>query len=128
MAGAHSTETGLATDNVIGAIADIETLRQTTEKEAGFAMSRSAALHRLQELLDHEKEALRLRGPDSGHLMNVEVVKIEIGRVKGLIGAMTQQPDARNPYPARLKASWRDAVQGPIRNRGRRTAGRAGGR
>jgi len=91
-------EAALATDKVTGAIADIELLRQATEKEAGFAMSRSSALHRLRELLDHETEALRLRGPDSGHLRNVEAVKIEIGRVKGLSGATNRGPAARNPY------------------------------
>jgi hypothetical protein len=49
-----------------------------------MAMACSAALHRLQELLDHETEGLRLRGPASAHLANVETVSTEIGRVKKL--------------------------------------------
>jgi hypothetical protein len=64
--------TSSATDEVIDAIADIEMQRRETEKEAGLAASCSAALRRLHELLDHEKEALQLRGPDAGHSGNNE--------------------------------------------------------
>ena len=117
-----------ASDKVIDAIGDIEMLRRTTEKEAGFAMSRSSALHRLQELLDHETEALRLRGPGSGHRGNVEVVKTELARVKGLNPVTTQGPGHSNAYPGQHKASRREASLGPVKNRGRRTVGPNGGR
>ena len=73
-----------ATADVAGAIADIERRRLATETDAGLAMACSAALHRLYELLHHETEALRLRGPESVHLANVEAVSIEIGRMKKL--------------------------------------------
>ena len=76
-----------ASDEVIEAIAGIEMQRRETEKQAGFAMSCSSTLHRLNELLDHETEALRLRGPDSAHQANIEAVTREIGRVKGLSAA-----------------------------------------
>ena len=117
-----------AADEVIDAIADIEMKRRETEKEAGLAMSCSVALHRLQELHDHEKEALRLRGPDSRHQQNVETVTIEIERVKRLAVVTNRRPNPRNPYPDQRKPSWRDAPQGSARNKGRRTMGRAGGR
>ena len=77
------TET-LATGGVAGAIADIERRRLATETDAGMAMACSGALHRLHELLEHETEALRLRGPESAHLANVEAVSAEIGRVRKL--------------------------------------------
>lgn len=117
-----------ATAEVIDAIADIEVLRQTTEKEAGFAMSRSSALHRLHELLEHETEGLRLRGPDSEHVGNVRVLKTEVARVNGLGVATTQGPAGRNAYPGQRKVSWQDASHGPVKSRGRRTMGRHGGR
>jgi len=72
------------TSDIADAIADIERRRLATVNDAGIAMACSAALHRLQELLDHETEGLRLRGPASGHLANVETVSTEIGRVKRL--------------------------------------------
>ncbi len=117
-----------ATDEVVGAIADIEVQRRETESEAGFAMSCSSALHRLHELLDHEKEALRLRGPAAGHPENVEAVTHEIGRVKGLHAAPGRGPDPKDSYPAPRQATWHDASRGPVKSRGRRTMGRAGGR
>jgi uncharacterized protein HemY len=73
-----------ATADVAGAIADIERRRLATENDAGMALACSAALHRLQELLDHETEALRLRGSTSAHLGNVEAISAEIGRVRKL--------------------------------------------
>lgn len=121
-------ETSSATDEVIDAIADIEMQRRETEKEAGLAASCSAALRRLHELLDHEKEALQLRGPDAGHPGNVEAVTTEIERVKGLTVATSRGPAPASPYRGPRKASWRNAQRTPARNKGRRTMGRAGGR
>jgi len=107
-----------ATDEVIDAIADIEMKRRETEKTAGFAMSCSSALHRLNELLAHETEALRLRGPDAGHPQNVEAVRMEIGRVKGLTGAT-----GKNSFPGAGRAGqakaagqqrfWQNAPRNP---------------
>ena len=77
-----------ATGDMAGSIADIETRRLAAVNDAGMAMACSAALHRLHELLEHETEALRLRGPASAHLANVEVVSTEIGRVKRLCAGM----------------------------------------
>ena len=125
------TETASASDEVIDAIADIEMKRQATEKEAGFAMSRSSALHRLNELLEHETEALRLRGTDRGDQENVQAVTIEIGRVKGLAAPKLAAPKFQGSsiqYTRSEQRSWRNAPRNPARNRGRRTMGRAGGR
>ena len=84
MSEADPSDTASASGEVTDAIAEIEMKRRETEKTAGLAMSCSSALHRLNELLVHETEALRLRGPGSGHHENVQAVIIEIGRVKGL--------------------------------------------
>jgi hypothetical protein len=117
-----------ATDEVIDAIAGIEMTRRETEKEAGLAASCSSALRKLHELLEHEKEALQLRGPDAASPHNVEAVTVEIERVKRLTVVTSQGPAARSAYPWRRKASWQDAHRSPARNKGRRTMGRAGGR
>ena len=117
-----------ATDGMIDAIAEIEMQRQETEKRAGFATSCGSALHRLNELLDHESEALALRGPDAEYPGNVEALKLEMVRVKAL-GA----PKAQDLLPRYVRAeqrpvSWHNAPRNPPRNKGRRTMGRAGGR
>jgi hypothetical protein len=128
MSEARPLGTTPATDEVIGAIADIEMQRQAMEKEGGLAASCSAALRRLHELLDREKEALQLRGPDAGHSKNVEAVATEIERVKGLTAITNPGPSPRGAYPGQRKATWRDAQRSPARNKGRRTMGRGGGR
>lgn len=117
-----------ATDEVIDAIADIEMKRRDAEKEAGLAASCSSALRRLHELLDHEKDALQLRGTEAGHPQNVAAVTVEIERVKGLSTNRSQRPAPRGAYPGQQKVSWRNAHRSPARNKGRRTMGRAGGR
>ena len=121
------------TDEVIDAIADIEMQRRETEKAAGFAMSCSSALHRLNELLHHETEALRLRGPDAANAENVEAVRREIGRVKALAvsSGKNRFPGAGRARQGQVtgqNASWQGAPRNPPRNKGRRTMGRAGGR
>ncbi len=121
-------ETIPATDEVLDVIASIEVQRQEMEKESGHAASCSSALRKLHELLDHEKEALQLRGPDAGHPENVEAVTIEIERVKRLTVVTRQRPEPRSAYPGQRKMSWRNAQRSPARNRGRKTMGRAGGR
>ena len=87
-----------AANGVAEAIADIEGRRLATQNDAGTALACSAALHRLQELLDHETEALRLRGPASAHLANVEAVTTEIGRVRRLCAVA---PEGKTTTPSR---------------------------
>ena len=128
MSGADPSVTASASDEVIDAIADIETQRQAMEKEGGLAASCSSALRRLHELLDREKEALQLHNPDARHPENVEAVAIEIERVKGLSVITSQRPAARSTYPGQRNVAWRNAPRNPARNKGRRTMGRAGGR
>ena len=117
-----------ATDEVIDRIAGIESQRQAMEKDAGIAASCSSALRKLHELLDREKEALQLRGPDAGHPENVEAVTVEIERVKAMTASTNPGPVPRGEYPGQRKATWRNAYRSPARNKGRRTMGRAGGR
>lgn len=128
MPGAQPLGTTPATDEVIDRIADIELQRKAMEKDSSLAASCSSALRRLHELLDHEKEALQLHGPDAGHPENVESVAIEIERVKGMTGITSPGPAPKGAYPGQRKAMWRDAHRSPARNKGRRTMGRAGGR
>jgi hypothetical protein len=117
-----------ATDEVIDMIADIEMQRQATEKEAGSAPACAVALRRLQELLDREKEALRLHGPDTDHPANIEAVTIEISKLKNLASARSRLtlPHRANREPREVPR--RDAPRHPLRHRGRRTMGRGGGR
>jgi len=128
MSGADPSETASATDEVIDAIADIELQRKAMEKDSSIAASCSSALRRLHELLDREKEALQLRGPDAGHPENVDAVAIEIERVKGMTGITSPGPAPKVAYPGQQRVAWRNAHQSPARNRGRRTMGREGGR
>ena len=115
-----------ATDEMIDAIAEIEMQRRDTENRAGFTSSCSTALQRLSELLDHESTLLR--GPDAGYPGNVEALKVEIGRVKALAAPRTQESIPRYVRVEERQVSWRNAPQSPVRNKGRRTMGRAGGR
>lgn len=117
-----------ATDEVIDRIAEIESQRQAMQNDAGLAASCSSALRKLHELLDREKEALQLRGPDAGHPENVEAVAAEIERVKGMTTIASPGPAPRGAHPGQRNATWRDARRSPARNKGRRTMGRAGGR
>ncbi len=122
-----------ARDEVIDAIAGIETKRREMEKEAGRVASCSSALRKLHGLLEQEKEAAQSRGSDAGHPGNVQAVTIEIERVKKLAVITGQGPLSRHADPAGLRQvtrqkSWQDARRNPARNKGRRTMGRAGGR
>ena len=130
MCAKHLHEAIPASDELIDAIADIEMQRRETEKQAGFATSCRSALDRLQGLLAHETEALRLRGPGSGHRANIQAVTIEIARVKGLCAGPGQNstPFPRNAHDEQRQESWQDAPRSGGRNKGRRTMGRAGGR
>lgn len=121
------------TDEVIGAIAEIEMKRREMEQEAGLAASCSSALRKLHELLEREKAALQLHSAGTGHPANVDAVTIEVERVKRLTVIKVQGPPHRNADPAGLRQesrqkSWQDARRNPARNKGRRTMGRAGGR
>jgi hypothetical protein len=66
-----------ATDEVIEMIADIEMQRQATEKNAGLGASCSSALRKLHELLEREKEARQLHGPDAAHPGNVQTRQVD---------------------------------------------------
>ena len=117
-----------ASDEVIDAIAEIEMRRRETEKQSGFATSCSTALQRLSELLDHESKALVLPGPDAGQPGNIEALQLEIGRVKALAAPRAQESIPRYVRVEERQASWHNAARSPVRNKGRRTMGRAGGR
>jgi hypothetical protein len=122
-----------ASDEVIGTIADIEKKRREMEHEAGLAVSCSSALRKLHELLENEKESLRLHGADAGHRANVDAVMLEVERVKKLAVIKVQGPPHRNADPAGRRQesrqkSWQNTQRNPGRNKGRRTMGRAGGR
>ena len=120
-----TTETP-ATDGVIDAIAEIEMQRRETEKKSGFAAACGPALERLSKLLDHESKAFDLRVPGAAHPGNVEVLELEIARVKALTAPRAQESIPR--YVRTEQRQWRDAPRNPPRNKGRRTMGRAGGR
>ena len=123
----------METDEVAGAIADIEMQRQVTEKKAGLRASCSSALRRLHELLEREQKAAQLHGAGAGHPANVDALMAEIERVKALAVVKVQGPAHRNSDPAGRRQesrqkSWQNAQRSPAKNKGRRTMGRAGGR
>lgn len=121
-------ETTPATEATIDLIASIETQRWNMENEAGLAASCGAALRRLHEVLEREMKALQQHGPGAGHPQNVEALRTEIERVKGLAAGASQGPASRSAYPWQGKASRRnDPPRNRPRSKGRRTMGRAGG-
>ena len=121
--------TRMASDEVTDGIAAIEMHRQGTEKESGLAAACSEALHKLQALLDQEKEALQLHGPDTEYAINVEAVANEINRVQSMVGGKGQGAMPRNARPRGQKTPRPEKPHNSARNnRGRRTIGRTGGR
>jgi len=131
--GALPPAAAAASHETLSAIADIESKRQDLEKDAGLAASCGAALRQLHELLEREREASQLSGPDSGHPANVRALSTEIERVKKLAAITAQGHPAGYADAAGLRQrsrqkSWQNAQRSPARNKGRRTMGRAGGR
>ncbi len=120
-------DTVTATDDVIDAIAHIEMHRQESVKEAGLATACNEALRKLHELLDQEQEALQRLGPGTRHPANMEAVRIEIGRVKKLLGTTSQSSVSRAAQPGKHPVLMRSRSRSPARNKGRRTMGRRGG-
>jgi hypothetical protein len=120
----------MASDEVTDGIAAIEMHRQGTEKESGLAAACSEALRKLQALLEQEKEALQLHGPDTVYAINVEAVTNEINRVQSMVGGKGQGQGAmpRNARPRGQKTPRPEKPHNSPRNRGRRTIGRTGGR
>ena len=118
----------MASDEVTDDIAAIEMHRQGTEQESGLAAACSEALRKLHTLLEQEKEALRLHGPDTVHAINVEAVANEIKRVQSMVGGKGQGAAPRNARPSRGQPMPRpEKSRNPPRNRGRRPLGRSGG-
>ena len=117
----------MASDEVTDLIALIEMYRQEAQKEAGLAAACSEALHKLHELLEREKAAMQLQGPDNGHPANIEAVMHHIQRVKKLAAGQ----DHRNPKRARFgqqRPPWSAGARNPARSKGRRAMGRRGAR
>ena len=117
--------TRMASDEVTDDIAAIEMHRQGTEQESGLAAACSEALHKLQALLEQEKEALQQHGPDTVHALNVEAVANEIKRVQSMAGVRSQGAMPRTARPPRAQQLPRPETP---RSRGRRNIGRRGGR
>ena len=119
----------LVSDEVTDGIAAIELHRQGTEQESGLAVACSEALRKLQALLEQEKEALQLHGPDTVHAINVDALTGEIKRVQSMVGkgkgTASRNTRARGQQRARLEGAHNS---NSARKRGRRNLGRGGGR
>jgi len=131
--GTSSMTKVLATDEVLDAISAVEITRQETAKKAGLAAACSAALRKLHELLEREKEALQRRDAAARHPANLDALGAQIERVKRLAvvvgsGHSVLNADRAGLRQASQQKTWRDAQRNPARNKGRRTMGRAGGR
>jgi hypothetical protein len=118
----------MASDEVVDDIAAIEMHRQGTEQESGLAVACSEALRKLHTLLEREKEALRVNGPETVHAFNVEAVANAITRVQSLSGGKGQGAMLRNARPRAQQPARPEKTHNAPRNRGRRTIGRSGGR
>jgi hypothetical protein len=118
----------LASDEVTDHIALIEMHRQEKQKEAGLAVACSEALQKLTELLESERSALQVHGPDHGHAANIEAVMRHIQRVRNFMsGGNNQRKSAHRR--SQLQPPGRPGEAGnPRRNRGRRPQGRRGDR
>ena len=113
---------------VTGAIAQIEAHRQAMAKESSAAAACNVALRKLHEILEREREALQLRGPDDGHAANVEAVTTEIERVKQLAGAVGKGVVPKHGPPQAQKHVGPSQPHNTPRNKARRTMGRTSGR
>jgi hypothetical protein len=120
--------TRMASDEVTDGIAAIEMHRQGTEKESGLAAACTEALRKLQALLEQEKEALQLHGPDSIYAINVEAVANAINRVQSMVGRKNHSAMPKNARPRGQTMPRPEKSHNSPRNRGRRTIGRSGGR
>lgn len=120
--------TRMASDEVTDGIAAIEMHRQGTEQESGLAAACSEALRKLHTLLEEEKEALRVNGPDTVHAINVMAVENEIRRVQSMVGIKGHGPAPRNARPKGAQPPRAEKSHNSPRNRGRRNIGRSGGR
>jgi uncharacterized membrane protein YgcG len=120
----------LASDEVVDEIAAIEMHRQGTEQESGLAVACSESLRKLHVLLEQEKEALRVHGPETVHAFNVEAVANEITRVQSMTGGKSHGQGAmpRSARPRGQQPPRPEKTHNAPRNRGRRTIGRSGGR
>jgi hypothetical protein len=104
--------------------------RQVGTTEAGLAVSCSAALRKLQELLDDERAALQRQEADAGHSANIDALTMEIEKVKklaragGAEGTVSKQPRAGQQQVLRQNTPRLT----PGRSKGRRTMGRPGDR
>jgi bacterioferritin-associated ferredoxin len=119
-------KTTTASDEVTNAIAHIETQRQDLEKQSGRVAACAEALRQLQELLEREKAAPEPHGAGSGYLANMEIVMIEIKRIKKLASVKVQADIAKNPGPHHHQMSLHQEMRNPARSKGRRTMGRRG--
>lgn len=120
--------TRMASDEVTDGIAAIEMHRQGTEQESGLAVACNEALGKLRVLLEQEKAALQLNGPDSVSALDVEAVANEILRVQALAGVRSHSPVARGPRPRERQLPRPEKSHNVPRKRGRRMMGRGGGR
>ena len=120
--------TRMASDEVTDGIAAIEMHRQGTEQESGLAVACSEALGKLSQLLEQEKAALQLNGPDSVSAINVEVVANEIMRVQAMAGIRGHGPVAKGARLRERQLPRPEKSHNSPRKRGRRMMGRSGGR
>ena len=117
----------MATDEVTDQIALIEMYRQETQKEAGLAAACSEALRKLHELLESEKQAQQLNGPDNGHPANIAAVAHQIQRVKNLAGG-AGQGNSRRAHFQQERSPRPGGPRNQARNKNRRTMGRRSAR
>jgi len=122
-------DTETATDDVTDSIAHIEMQRQDAKKESGLAAACREALRKLQELLDRERGSAQEHDPGSGRSANIAALTMQIDKIKRLAdGAAPGRRLSTGRGREQQQAASRRAPRGPVRNKGRRTTRRSGGR
>lgn len=93
-------------DEILDAIAAIEVQRQAMAREGQAEAARELSLRKLHELQSRSQAELEAQGPSEERLANVQALRAEIERVKGL-GRSSQRPPAGGKHPPRNKPPQR---------------------
>ena len=109
-----------ASDDVLDAIAHIESHRRESAQGAEYATAGNEALRKLHELLNQEQEAAQRHGPGTRHPANVETIATEISRVKKLTGTPPQGSLAKAPLPGKHHVALHAPIHSPLKSKGRR--------
>lgn len=94
-------------DEILDAIAAIEVQRQAMAREGQGEAARELSLRKLHELQSREQAELEAQGPSEERLANVQALRAEIERVRGLGRSSQRPPAGGGKHPPRNKPQQR---------------------